>query len=199
MSVILYRGPEAVRMARKAAEERGRYAPLRAPHFSSSRAAITGRLSLTRFGSLQYQPGEIGLADRGVLLLTDLPEFPREVVEAVGHALRHGVQLYDGRRSFHVPVHFSVIATAEHCPCGQRPGGGCRCSPESRARFDRRVRWAMAALRGEPQEPLEATPAEDPGPLFRAHPETGVPGPNGYGSDQEVREGPISLRVWGEV
>lgn len=143
MTVALYRGPYAQQQALEAIGAKP--FSLRAPHYSSSYRSILGALS-ERDGELIYTPGEIGLATNGTLLLTDLPEFPRDIIESIGRAMQsERLVLCNGRHQLRIPVRFSVVATAHYCPCGYEP---CRCSKESRARFDRKLRWAMTALRG---------------------------------------------------
>jgi magnesium chelatase family protein len=79
--------------------------PFRAPHHGASPAAGVG-------GGAVPRPGEVSLAHRGVLLLDELPEFPRSVLEALRQPLEDGVvsvARVGGRALF--PARFRLVAT----------------------------------------------------------------------------------------
>jgi magnesium chelatase family protein len=98
--------------------------PFRAPHHTASVAAIVG-------GGPGPKPGEASLAHRGVLFLDELPEFPRNALEALRQPLEDGaisIARVGGKIVF--PARFQLVATMNLCPCGARgdPGAECSCS-----------------------------------------------------------------------
>jgi magnesium chelatase family protein len=142
--------------------------PFRSPHHGASAPAIVG-------GGPSPRPGEVSLAHHGVLLLDELPEFPRSVLEALRQPLEDGmvaVARVGGHAVF--PARFQLVGTMNMCPCGARgdPAVECGCSPQrltayrdklSRALLDRfdlcvsmpRPRAAeLAAPPGEPSTPV---------------------------------------------
>ena len=97
--------------------------PFRAPHHGASAAAVVG-------GGATPQPGEASLAHRGVLLLDELPEFSRAVLESLRQPLEDGVvsvARVGGRAVF--PARFRLVGTMNLCPCGARgdPAQECSC------------------------------------------------------------------------
>lgn len=109
--------------------------PFRAPHHSASAVAMIG-------GGSRPRPGEISLSHAGVLLLDEIPEFPRSVLEVLRQPLEEGsitVARASNRLSF--PARFMLVATANPCPCGfARDGTGrCNCSGGSISRYIRKL------------------------------------------------------------
>jgi len=114
--------------------------PYRAPHHSASGAAMVGGGNLPR-------PGEISLAHRGVLFLDELPEFDRDVLEALREPIESGrVSISRAARQAQFPARFQLVAAMNPCPCGHcgSPAGRCRCTPERIARYRGRVSGPLA-------------------------------------------------------
>ena len=114
--------------------------PFRAPHHSASTAALVGGGQLPR-------PGEISLAHHGVLFLDELPEFDRDVLEALREPLECGrVAIARAARQVQFPARFQLLAAMNPCPCGHcgDRSGRCRCTPERIARYRGRVSGPLA-------------------------------------------------------
>jgi len=123
---------EALEVAAIAAASAGGYAPeqygqrpFRAPHHTSSTAALVG-------GGARALPGEVSLAHLGVLFLDELPEFPRGVLEALREPLESGaVSVSRVALQNRYPAAFQLIAAMNPCPCGRLgdAAADCRCTP----------------------------------------------------------------------
>ena len=114
--------------------------PFRAPHHSASGPALVG-------GGNQPRPGEISLAHHGVLFLDELPEFDRDVLEALREPLESGrVSIARAARQAQFPARFQLLAAMNPCPCGHcgDRSGRCRCTPERIARYRGRISGPLA-------------------------------------------------------
>jgi magnesium chelatase family protein len=116
-----------------------RVPPFRAPHHTTSAIAVVG-------GGPSPRPGEATLAHRGVLLLDELPEFARPVLEALRQPLEDGmiaVARVGGRAVF--PARFQLVGTMNLCPCGARGDASaeCSCSPQRLDRYRDKLSRAL--------------------------------------------------------
>jgi magnesium chelatase family protein len=109
--------------------------PFRAPHHTASPAAIVG-------GGQSPRPGEISLAHRGVLFLDELPEFRRDLLEALRQPLESGrVSIARIKANLTLPARFILAAAMNPCPCGYwgDPEKECRCSAHEVFRYQKRI------------------------------------------------------------
>ena len=109
--------------------------PFRAPHHTISYAAMVG-------GGPRMSPGEVTLADHGVLFLDELPEFGRDVLEALRQPLEDGrVEISRIGRAATFPARFQLVAAMNPCPCGYAGSedAACRCSANVIDRYADRV------------------------------------------------------------
>lgn len=100
--------------------------PFRAPHHSASVAALVG-------GGSNPKPGEISLADHGVLFLDELPEYQRKVLDSLREPLETGiVSVARAQRTLDFPARFQLVAAMNPCPCGWlgHPRVACTCRPD---------------------------------------------------------------------
>ena len=108
---------------------------LRTPHHSASSVALVG-------GGSPPRPGEISLAQHGVLFLDELAEFPRAAIEALREPLETGrILISRAARQQEFPARFQLVAAMNPCPCGHlgNPLRDCRCSPDQITRYQGRL------------------------------------------------------------
>ncbi len=99
--------------------------PFRSPHHTISDVALVG-------GGGNPQPGEISLANNGVLFLDELPEFKRTVLEVMRQPMEERkVTISRAKISIEYPANFMLIASMNPCPCGyyNHPEKECVCGP----------------------------------------------------------------------
>ena len=98
-------------------------------------------------GGPRLSPGEVTLADHGVLFLDELPEFDRDVLEALREPIETGrVAISRAARQVQFPARFQLVAAMNPCPCGHcgDRSGRCRCTPERIARYRGRISGPLA-------------------------------------------------------
>jgi magnesium chelatase family protein len=105
--------------------------PFRAPHHSATAPALIG-------GGADLRPGELSLANHGVLFLDELPEFRRDALEALRGPIEDGrLVIARARGSVAYPCRAAVVAAMNPCPCGG--AAGCTCTAERQQAYRRRV------------------------------------------------------------
>ncbi|MEO8469220.1 MAG: YifB family Mg chelatase-like AAA ATPase [Chloroflexota bacterium] len=110
-----------------------RMPPFRSPHHTSSYAAMVG-------GGPGLAPGEVTRADHGTLFLDELPEFDRDVLEALRQPIEDGrVTIARAARSVTFPASFQLVAAMNLCRCGNTGVRRCECPKGAPERYMNRV------------------------------------------------------------
>jgi magnesium chelatase family protein len=117
--------------------------PFRAPHHSASAEGILG-------GGKYVRPGEISLANFGVLFLDEAPEFRVNVLQALREPLEDRViTISRAEGPVRLPADFQLLLAANPCPCGrfglagQAGQAGCFCTPDEIRRYWRKFSGAL--------------------------------------------------------
>ncbi|NBO36744.1 ATP-binding protein [bacterium] len=111
-------------------------APFRSPHNSSSYSAIFGS------SGKNIIPGEVALANNGILFLDEFPEFNRLVIEGLRSPLEDKkVEISRAKIKRSFPTDFILIATMNPCRCGyfNHKKIMCKCSPYDIRRYQSRI------------------------------------------------------------
>jgi len=108
--------------------------PFRSPHKNASATSIIG-------GGRIPRPGEISLAQNGVLFLDEFPEFSRDVLEALRQPLEDRVvTISRTMATVTFPANFMLVASMNPCPCGNYGSAlECNCTPLQIRRYLNRI------------------------------------------------------------
>ena len=83
------------------------------------------------------RPGEISLANKGVLFLDEIAEFPRNVLESLRKPLEeHSIKIVREKGEYEFPADFLLVAAMNPCPCGNYPDlNRCTCTTAQRQNY----------------------------------------------------------------
>ena len=113
--------------------------PVRSPHHSATMEGMVG-------GGKGIRPGEISLAHGGVLILDEVPEFRRNLIQSLREPLESGrVEISRAGSWCWYPADFQLILTANPCPCGNlgRDDAVCICSRFEIERYWKKLGGAL--------------------------------------------------------
>ena len=106
--------------------------PFRSPHYSASLPAIVGGGN-----GDNILPGEVSLANAGVLFLDELAQMPKSVIEALRAPIEdRRVCISRLRTKIEYPANFMLVAATNPCPCGYYgESDRCTCTVGQRAGY----------------------------------------------------------------
>jgi predicted ATPase with chaperone activity len=135
--------------------------PVRKPDCTITPAGFFG-------GGRPPKPGEISLAQNGVLIMDEFPLFSPEIINQLRFAMENRyIELSRGNRIWRYPADFQLIASMNPCPCGYHkdPFHSCSCTSKQIIRYLQRVPqpildrfdmiYALKASYGYGQEAVE--------------------------------------------
>ena len=109
--------------------------PFRSPHHTVSVAGLVG-------GGTVPRPGEISLANNGILFLDELPEFSKQVTESLRQPIEDSVvTVTRAAAKITYPSSFMLVCAMNPCRCGYfgDPTKQCRCTPAAISKYLERV------------------------------------------------------------
>lgn len=111
--------------------------PFRSPHHTTSMTALIGGGTIPR-------PGEVTLAQHGVLFLDELPEFNKQTLEVLRQPLEDRVvTISRAKATISFPASFMMLAALNPCPCGYHDTEDathvCNCTPNEIKKYTRKI------------------------------------------------------------
>lgn len=109
--------------------------PFRQPHHKITAAAFLG-------GGTVPIPGEITLANNGVLFLDEAGEFNRSLIDALRTPLEtKRITISRRGKTYHFPADFMLVAASNPCRCGyfRDPFHPCTCSAREIERYQNKL------------------------------------------------------------
>lgn len=106
--------------------------PFRSPHYSASISAIIGGGQ-----GDNILPGEISLAQNGILFLDEFGQMPKSVIQALRGPMEDRKVVVSRLRSkIEYPASFMLVAASNPCPCGYwGEKDRCTCTPTQRSSY----------------------------------------------------------------
>lgn len=115
-------------------EGKGISIPFRKPHHTATICAIAG-------GGKVLKPGEVTLANKGILFLDELLEFKREVIEVLREPIENKcIHINRLNNNVVLPSDFLMVGAFNLCPCGMKSldfkvDNRCTCSETKISRY----------------------------------------------------------------
>jgi len=109
--------------------------PFMSPHHTATNVSLVG-------GSQAVKPGIISLAHNGVLFLDEMPEYPRNTLEALRQPLEDGViTVSRAKANVIYPANFMLCGSMNPCPCGNYGSKTrvCKCSQAQILKYKARI------------------------------------------------------------
>ena len=144
-----------------------RYRPFRAPHYFASLSAMLGG------GAGGYiLPGEVTLANNGVLYLQEIHEMPNMTTQAIGAVMQdRKVKISRLKSIVEYPAESIVVSTLKPCPCGYYGDGDrCSCPKADRLEYLSKIRNNSIVMNSDLQ--LWVRPLEEKKPFMHDSAET---------------------------
>lgn len=109
--------------------------PFRSPHHTTSDAGLIG-------GGHTPRPGDVSLSHNGILFLDELPEFKKNVLEALRQPIEDlTVTISRANLRITFPSAFMLVTAMNPCPCGYLSDfqHRCTCTPHQIQRYKSRL------------------------------------------------------------